>query len=410
MSFELHHGDSRDVLDLIPENSIDACVTDPPYALVSIGKRFGAEDAAPAKGDVYARAAAGFMGKKWDTGETAFDPMFWREVLRVLKPGAHLIAFGGTRSYHRLACAVEDAGFEIRDQIGWLYGSGFPKSHNQGDGWGTALKPAWEPIVMARKPLVGTVAGNRATHGTGAINVDGCRVESGDENPSIARRKGAVNHLSDRPAAETEAEGKMASRQSPEAFRAERPGELLGRWPANIIHDGSDEVIEAFPQAPGQMAKAAEGGDRRKDQNVYGAMTRGPNGAEPREDSGSAARFFYCAKASRADRNEGCEHLAEKPLNWSSGDANPGSFQSEGTKKAAANHHPTVKPTTLMRYLCRLVTPKGGTVLDPFAGSGSTGKAALLEGFNFVGVEREAEYVAIAKARIGAAQQCDPFQ
>jgi site-specific DNA-methyltransferase (adenine-specific) len=342
---EIIEGDSRHILATIAESSIDSVVTDPPYALVSITKRFGSEDAAPAKGDVYARAAAGFMGKKWDTGETAFDPLFWREVLRVLKPGGHLLAFGGTRSYHRLACAVEDAGFEIRDQIGWLYGSGFPKSHNQGNGWGTALKPAWEPIVMARKPLIGTVAANVLEHGTGAINIDGCRV--GDER---------------------------------------------GRWPANVTHDGSEEVLAAFPEAPGQLADASSSSEGRKNQNVYGEMRRG-RGDEPsansenegsvgfkmkpgqrRLDSGSAARFFYCAKASKSDREDG-------------------------------NTHPTVKPTALMRYLCRLVTPPGGTVLDPFVGSGSTGKAASLEGFNFVGIEREAEYAAIARARLGL----DPF-
>jgi site-specific DNA-methyltransferase (adenine-specific) len=179
-----------------------------------------------------------------------------------------------------------------------------------------------------------------------------------------------------------------------------------GRWPANVIHDGSQEVLAAFPEAPGQMAKAAEGGDRRKDQNVYGAMTRGSNGAEPREDSGSAARFFYCAKASKSDRNEGCEHLPKKPSGMVSETSGQHITRRDGGAPGpTANHHPTVKPTALMRYLCRLVTPKGGTVLDPFMGSGSTGKAAALEGFNFIGIEREAEYAAIARARLGL----DPF-
>jgi site-specific DNA-methyltransferase (adenine-specific) len=369
------------------------------------------------------------MGKQWDGGDVAFRPETWAAVSRVLKPGAYLLAFGGTRTYHRLAVAIEDAGFEIRDTVMWVYGSGFPKSHNlDGDreGWGTALKPAWEPIVVARKPLAGTVAENVAEHGTGAINIDGCRVGSfGEANPSVARRKGAVNHLSTRPAAETEAEGRMASRQSPEAFRPEREGEALGRWPANLIHDGSDEVLAAFPTAPGQMADASSSSSSRKTQNVYGDMKRGngregePSADDPnvgavgfkmkpgarRIDSGSAARFFYCAKASRSDRNDGLgDDFAEKPLNWSSGTESPGTSQSDGTHKAAKNNHPTVKPTDLMRYLCRLVTPPGGTVLDPFMGSGSTGRGAVLEGFGFIGIEKEPDYFAIAQARIAA---CD---
>lgn len=390
--YELHQGDSRDVLELMPSNSVDSVVTDPPYALVSIVKRFGKEGAAPAKDDVYARAAAGFMGKAWDTGEVAHDASFWFEVLRVLKPGGHLLAFGGTRTYHRLAVAVEDAGFEIRDQIGWAYGSGFPKSHNQGDGWGTALKPAWEPIVMARKPLDGTVAANIAAWGTGAINIEGCRVAAEGPRPLVQSDRRLANNT-----------------YSPGLGGSKAVGTTdIGRWPANIIHDGSDEVLAAFPQAPGQLAKAAEGGDRRKDQNVYGAMTRGPNGAEPRDNGGSAARFFYCAKASKEDRNEGCEGLPQKPSGMVSNNSGQHITRRDGGAPGpAANHHPTVKPTKLMRYLCRLVTPPGGVVLDPFMGSGSTGKAALLEGFRFIGIEREAEYLAIAKARVLAADAAD---
>jgi len=371
---EIIEGDSRHILATLAESSIDSVVTDPPYALLSINKRFAnsmrTESTELTAAGPYYRTGKGFMGKKWDTGETAFDPLFWREVLRVLKPGGHLLAFGGTRSYHRLAVAVEDAGFEIRDQIGWLYGSGFPKSHNQGNGWGTALKPAWEPIVLARKPLIGTVAANVLGHGTGAINIDGCRIET-SENLNGGAYSGNIRQRAERTSVDTLDGSVPLSRLNRGIGDYSQP---TGRWPANVIHDGSEEVLAAFPEAPGQMAKAAEGGDRRKDQNVYGAMARGSNGAEPREDSGSAARFFYCAKASKADREDG-------------------------------NTHPTVKPTALMRYLCRLVTPKGGTVLDPFMGSGSTGKAAALEGFNFIGIEREAEYAAIARARLGL----DPF-
>jgi site-specific DNA-methyltransferase (adenine-specific) len=290
---ELLHGDCLERLKELPDNSVDACVTDPPYGL-------------------------SFMGKAWDYDVPTVD--VWREVLRVLKPGGHLLAFAGTRTQHRMAVQIEDAGFEIRDMIAWVYGSGFPKSRNlDGDwqGWGTALKPALEPITVARKPLTGTVATNVLEHSTGAINVDGCRV-----------------------------------------------GDRTGRWPANLIHDGSDEVVGLFPQAKGATSNSSPS------TNV--GFTRGAKGLDKRSgyaDDGSAARFFYCAKASKADRGDG-------------------------------NSHPTVKPTELMRYLCRLVTPPGGVVLDPFMGSGSTGKAAVLEGFRFIGIEREAEYLEIARGRI----------
>ena len=411
----------------MPDASVDAVVTDPPYGL-------------------------SFMGKKWDYDVPSED--VWRECLRVLKPGGHLLAFAGTRTQHRMAVRIEDAGFEIRDMIAWVYGSGFPKSLDvskaidkrkdwasleklgaaikvarnalgisqseaarrvgligegeslggggfmwfetgrlptreewprvkaalelgddfdaafeaaerevvgvaemrdtsevriavtasaddydaaarrevaitapatdaarQWSGWGTALKPALEPITVARKPLVGTVAANVLDHGTGALNVDGCRVEG-------------------------------------------------GRWPANLIHDGSDEVVGLL---------------------------------------NDAARFFYCAKASKRDRDEGCDGLALVTHQRGMGGAMP--VDDDGNardrfKAQSRNHHPTVKPTDLMRYLCRLVTPPSGTVLDPFAGSGSTGKAAALEGFRFIGIEREAEYVEIARARIAAAVAC----
>lgn len=307
-------GDCREVLQGYESNSFDSVVTDPPYALVSIGKRFGKPGAAPAqhgKDGLYARASAGFMGKQWDTGETAFAAEFWGEVLRVLKPGGHVVAFSGTRTYHRMVCAIEDAGFEIRDQLAWVYGSGFPKSHNlDGDweGWGTALKPAWEPIVLARNPLSGTVAGNALEYGTGALNIDGCRVDA--EKPTGWGGKAAGGN--------TWNEVNSGLTKDGEA----RP--VLGRWPANIIHDGSEEVAAAFPDG--------------------------------------SARFFYSAKADANDR------LGSK--------------------------HPTVKRVDLMQWLCRLVTPPGGLVLDPFAGTGTTGEAAWREGFRAVLIEREAEYQA----------------
>lgn len=324
------HGNCLDVLKTMGDNSIDSVVTDPPYGL-------------------------SFMGKKWDYDVPSEG--IWAECLRVLKPGGHLLAFAGTRTQHRMAVRIEDAGFEIRDMIAWVYGSGFPKSHNlkdQWQGWGTALKPALEPITVARKPLIGTVAENVLAHGTGALNIDGCRVEGDDAKEGRVRHGGGLV-------------GNGSSYELPD-YKSPMPA---GRWPANLIHDGSEEVLAGFPQAPGQQGDLKETGRPRPSSGRFGDMPP-PNAHAARiETDKSAARFFYCAKASKKDRDEG-------------------------------NIHPTVKPTDLMRYLCRLVTPPNGTVLDPFMGSGSTGKAAMLEGFNFIGIEREAEYIEIAKARIEA--------
>ena len=388
MTVQLLCGDCRDVMALcMGEGEVDSIVTDPPYHLTN-GKKGGSGEASVNLDSPYGRArvTTGFMGKQWDGGDVAMQPATWREALRVLKPGGYLLAFGGTRTFHRLACAIEDAGFELRDTIMWVYGSGFPKSHN-GEWGGTALKPAWEPIVLARKPLIGTVEANWREHGTGALNIDGCRVPG--ETPSAAMRE-AARRTGKTPGRPGEYRDTIEDRTTPERYMQERAGEALGRWPANIIHDGSDEVLAAFPQAVGQIADASSSSsDSRKTQNVYGAMRRG-RGDEPsadsnnegdvgfkmkpgarRLDAGSAARFFYCAKASKSDRGEG-------------------------------NTHPTVKPTELMRYLCRLVTPAGGVILDPFMGSGSTGKAARLEGFGFVGIDLDPDHLAIAQRRIDA--------
>ncbi len=330
MSTKILLGDNRETLKTLPDNSVDSIVTDPPYEL-------------------------GFMGKKWDGSGIAFDVGLWKECLRVLKPGGHMLAFSGTRTQHRMVVAIEDAGFEIRDQMGWMYGSGFPKSLNIGNGWGTALKPAWEPICVARKPLEKgkTVAGNVLAHGTGGINIDGCRightVETWPKSRSYAPGQMQPGH---------------------EGSTQETGDAPKGRWPANLLHDGSDEVLSLFPET-----KSGSGVRRPKAANsehVYSGGW-GADAAEYPGDSGSAARFFYSAKANKKDRGEG-------------------------------NNHPTVKPTDLMRYLCRLVTPPGGTVLDPFTGSGSTGKAAVLEGFGFIGCELSTEYAAIATARIAHAE------
>jgi site-specific DNA-methyltransferase (adenine-specific) len=390
------------------EASVDSVVTDPPYGLGFMGKKW---DSAFTPGDSAMRrtkeadavnAGASRQGgrqrqcadyqKRQARDMRAFQEFceeWFLECLRVLKPGGHAIVFGGTRTYHRMAVAAEDAGFEVRDQIQWLFGSGFPKSHNIGEGWGTALKPANEPILLARKPLRSTVAKNVQNNGTGALNIDGCRIEKNDNLTGTERNDGWG----------------MQRAGSCEYKQPE------GRWPANVIHDGGAEVLGAFPKAKGQQGKVGPEHGNRDSVNCYGDYGPRPD-TPPRIDTDeSAARFFYCVKASREDRNEGLdEGFQEKPLNWSSGDSNPGSFQAEGTHRAARNAHPTVKPTELMRYLCRLVTPSGGTVLDPFAGSGSTGRGAVLEGFKFIGIEQEAEYVDIARARIkAAARQPDMF-
>jgi DNA modification methylase len=372
---ELLLGDCRDRLKELPDNSIDSIVTDPPYEL-------------------------GFMGKSWDASGVAYDVTVWQECLRVLKPGGHLLSFGGSRTYHRMACAIEDAGFQIRDQIMWVYGSGFPKSLNVGkqngceewDGWGTALKPAHEPIVLARKPLDGTVANNVLEHGVGGINIDGCRVE-GEPVP--------INKLEEWSGFGQKVEPKY-----------EQQVNVAGRFPANFIHDGSDEVLELFPEAGNKWKRNYGVEDYNGKQYNGGSFGGGGyNGQNTYADSGSAARFFYCAKASKKDRNEGLDEFEEKQT-FGGGSRSPDQYSEDEKylKNAATaygaikapnkNHHPTVKPTDLMRYLCRLVTPPNGTVLDPFTGSGSTGKAATLEGFNFIGIEQSAEYIEIAKARI----------
>lgn len=551
----LKPGDCRDGIKSIPDNSIDAIVTDPPYALVSIGKRSGKDGSAPAtpkegKDGAYARASAGFMGKQWDTGETAFAVEFWEECFRVLKPGGHVVAFSGTRTYHRLAVAIEDAGFEIRDQLAWVYGSGFAKSHavdlgmwkgvincqskesaplvvqvstfthatcgvakehiavalavilpeagpalimrtgKAGDtpavtvmslsesertaislstgwswptqsvesfdprsmyttetaskqitdpeiwklltsqtmqeytpcsvtlqnGWawpavtvasssseentnksaipiltalapatwnpvaqakgkGSGLKPAWEPICLARKPLIGTVVDNVLTHGTGAINVDGCRVGI-DESELVQDDGQRVTTTAHdgylRPGASMFNTGKSAKRAG--------PSNASGRFPANILHDGSDEVVSAFPNTVASKAGSRGLMNSGRYCGVAAGLGCNPvNGTDSirghNDNGGSAARFFYSAKASKHDR--------------------------------AGSKHPTVKPVALMQWLIRLVCPKGGTIIDPFSGSGTTGAAAYLEGVNAILCEREEEYLSDIRSRLNALDATD---
>ena len=397
MSVRILHGDCRDLLPTLEAESVHSVVTDPPYHLTA-GKRGGSGDASVNPDSPAGRSmvTTGFMGKKWDGGDVAFDPETWRKVLRVMKPGAYLLAFGGTRTYHRMVCAIEDAGFEIRDQLAWVYGSGFPKGTDKAkipeawQGFNTALKPAWEPIVLARKLMIGTLAENLQAHGCGALNIDGCRIEG---EPTTRFKPGGANQF---PHEDDAWEPKGVTVGSDE-----------GRWPANIAHDGSEEVLAHFPEAPGQQGDVRGTEPSVPAKNVYGTFGRSP--APPlRGDSGSAARFFYCAKTDREDRDHGVQG-EKRPLLWSSGEQNPGAFQSPNTDRSARNHHPTVKPTALMRWLVRLVTPPGGTVLDPFTGSGSTGRAAILERFDFIGMEGEDEYIPIIHARIAAVNP-DDFQ
>lgn len=483
----LIHGNNLEELPKLADASIDAIITDPPYEL-------------------------GFMGKSWDSTGIAYNTQLWRECLRVLKPGGHLLAFSGSRTYHRMAVAIEDAGFEIRDQIMWVYGSGFPKSLDvskaidktngepnrlhkftawmrttgltaqqlnnitktsmgghyltaasqpaiptmelwamirphiaevpswvdelvarieaerevigtasvpvghafagetfggdssnvevditapatdaakQWQGWGTALKPAHEPIVLARKPLDGTVANNVLQHGTGALNIDGCRVHRQDGDDSHAGHRTATFGTQ-----ETLSGGDGSGGWSQND---------AGRWPANFIHDGSDEVLELFPDT----GKSTGGRIGKKNMSTVTNVPAGQYeaGDPGYGDSGSAARFFYCAKANKRDRNEGLDHMpnvsAAEMVDRVEGSAGMNSPRAgAGRTSGAINSHPTVKPTELMRYLCRLITPPGGIILDPFTGSGSTGKAAILEGFNFIGIELDPDYIKIAEARI----------
>jgi len=502
----------------MPAASVDAVVCDPPYGL-------------------------SFMGKDWDHGIPGVA--FWSAALRVAKPGAHLLAFGGTRTFHRLAVAIEDAGWEIRDTVMWVYGSGFPKSHDVGkgidkvngetgrmlkftnwmrttgltarqldkitdtnmgghyltsasqpaiptaalwqlmrphcgavpawvdelvdrieaeraavttrkaadlfeaerevasqsahksgiangtkghrtvggtiaqhvditapataaarqwDGWGTALKPAWEPIIVARKPLEGTVAANVLAHGTGALNIDGCRIQGGGPSSPRGSSKADTDQHAGWSRPWMEDRERVAAGEAAAMERLER----LGRWPANLIHDGSDEVLAGFPVT---TSGARVGGDEYKLGRYEGQRgARGLKiGGACEGSTGSASRFFYCAKASKADRDEGCEGMVERAApkgNYEGRDmSNPANHLGGLQGASSRNHHPTVKPTALMRYLCKLVTPPNGTVLDPFMGSGSTGKAARMEGFGFIGIEQDADYIDIARARIAHAVQ-----
>lgn len=405
MTYELHLGDCLEVLRGMPADSIDSIVTDPPYGIRFMGKSWDGKDIeerAAYRASMPSHAAAcGATGGhrsvaaeagKYDLtsrGMLAFQAftLDWAtECLRVLKPGGHLLSFSAARTYHHMAVGIEMAGFEIRDQIMWVFGSGFPKSHNlKGDraGWGTGLKPAHEPICMARKPFPGTVAANVEQHGTGAINIDACRIHADDaKGGEYSQKRMAPGHV-------VNATG--AYKQDVQFIGIMKPG----RWPANLIHDGSDVVVAMFPAEAGAAAPVRGTETSKATKNTYGEYSRAQGAFHA--DSGSAARFYYCAKTSRSDRHEG---LVDPGPQFKQGTT----LRKVATTETKGNNHPTVKPTELMAYLLRLVTPPGGKTLDPFMGSGSTGKAAVLEGFGFIGIERDATYMAIANARIAYAQ------
>lgn len=440
-TYKLYQGTMLDMGEVIQPNSIDSIVTDPPYGLTSIVKRFGSENSAPnqyGKDGSFARLTKGFMGKAWDGSGIEYNINTWQECYKALKPGGYLLAFGGSRTFYRIACAIEDAGFEIRDTIMWLYGSGFPKSMNIGlaidnkngvdspvisssdfpdirkgkyennngariiveqkqaqnewSGWGTALKPSFEPIIVARKPFKGSCVDNVVKYGTGGLNIDGCRVGNEIIKGGTAPKMGAGDLG-------------VCNFATVGAERIERQ-DTVGRFPANTIltYDDTDfdEVCGGFPNTKNGVAVRHNSGG-----NTFGGNNKKP----PMEDlgyndSGSAARYFYCAKASKKDRDDGLDAFEEKV----DCDRNPEAYSASTAFNRSArpkkNTHPTVKPTELMQYLIRLVTPRGGTILDPFNGSGSTGKAAMYEnkerdaGYKYIGIDLEEEYLQISQARI----------
>ncbi len=487
------HGDCREKLKEIEDNSIDSIVTDPPYEL-------------------------GFMGKKWDNTGIAYNIEVWKECLRVLKLGGHLLSFGGSRTYHRMACAIEDAGFEIRDQIMWIYGSGFPKSLNvskaidsklnaerevigtvrrwgnaagkgrggqymneyeesiggnekfdaitasatkeaqQWEGWGTALKPAHEPIVVARKPIEGTVANNALTYGTGGINIDGCRISTPeswardttkDKSPITTGDiyNGGFNNIikSSHPSGRfpanvilecicdevvTEGKSKEPYEYKDKNYKVEGFIENIKPSSPSNYNDKAQKIIHTNPDCPCYIMDEQSGklksGFMKKDQQRH--QDGGFNGGFPQDrigerdtygNSGGASRFFYCAKASKSERNLGLDTFEDRVFVQSNGGQSKSDRGEDGYGKAqiginkvkiTKNIHPTVKPISVMRYLVRLVTPRGGACLDPFMGSGTTGIACIMEGVNFLGIEQEIEYVKIAKARIAAVElpKADP--
>ena len=521
MSARVLIGDCREVLPTLAAESVDACVTDPPYGLEFMGKEW--DKIAVGRGAKYkkggdfvasdpsfksdGRTAPKFKAERanyvsrpakrcakcgkqaWSGSPCQCDEPEWvmdnsplhtmqawhetwaREVYRVLKPGAHLLCFGGTRTHHRLMVAIEDAGFEIRDVCMWLFGSGFPKSLDvskaldkaagaereivgqyarpdgsnprtaimgkpdlygeyagidgdtritapatdlarQWDGWGTALKPAYEPIILARKPLIGSVAANVTAYGTGALNVDGCRIGVAEDDPNKRGDRGLGRSV-------TGLYGQSECYHRSEQYRQEEVHRHSGRWPANVILGCACDGDEHEPSCAVALLDAQSGESRSGIRQPNGNTIYGRNALNESitkdstvrgyVDSGGPSRYFYTAKSSRAERNKGLEGMVEQQVygdanEWGKMGVNVSEFQKLRGRSAqptkAANHHPTVKPVDLMQWLVRLVCPKGGTVLDPFMGSGSTGIAADREGCHFIGIDSDPEYAEIARRRI----------
>lgn len=498
MTWEVLHSECRAALATIADCSVDAVVTDPPYDLTQVSRRGSPrtnDPATPFGRHRLQSKGGGFMGLQWDATGIAFDPEFWREVLRVLKPGGHLLSMGGTRTFHWMACAIESAGFEIRDCIVWHHARGFPKSldvskaidkaagvqpvgekpaslgmadnpqwnpcHRQlvmpeaqteyakrWKGWGTALKPASELICVARRPLSeDTVARNVLAHGTGAINVDACRIGGPAYTQEEWNRKGSTgshsNHIMQKSDGMREAykegkipvpsgrwsanatfshdercsrvgtakirgitgtaAGRMAGKES--GVYGEYAGSERAGDPTGYVDEDGNEAVEEWACVKGCPIRALDDqagflrrgkwngqmggatGEEQRAGGVYGSRRAKPIFLDG--DSGYASRFFYCTKPSTRERNAGCGHLSR---------------EIDG-KVVVGNHHPTVKPLALCRWMVRLVTPPGGVVLDPFAGSGTVGVAAVLEGFDFAGIDQDQSYCEVARARIGHAEQ-----
>jgi len=451
-------GDNMKSLKELPDNSVDSIVTDPPYALTSIKKRFGKQGSAPAQfgsDGAFQRASKGFMGKEWDAEVPTVE--FWSEVYRVLKPGGHVLSFGGTRTYHRMAVNIEDAGFEIRDQIMWIYGSGFPKSHNIGkaidkiqdnerevigdyetsipqitpwqdidrfesknqktkgngdwEGWGTAIKPAVEPICVARKPLSEkSVAENVLKWGTGGLNIDASRIGFKDESDKeSAKPQGKIT---------TGTKENVRFQYTDDKTRIELEDNQndLGRFPANVILDEeAGKILDEQSGIKQSQKRKPEYNKPTEHTNTYTPKASDYRDDNTYDDKGGASRFFYCPKVSKKERNAGLDDFEAKTnrqkghgLDRICGNCGTSMLKPKDCKcetpdwitPPKKNTHPTVKPIKLMEYLITLVTPKGGVVLEPFMGSGSTGIAAKNLGMSFIGIEKEEEYFEIAKQRI----------
>lgn len=421
MTVRIEEGDCLEVMDKLADEGVqvDLIFSDPPYHLVSIHERFGSETAKAAKSNgptgKYARESRGFNGVKWDGGDIAFRTETWEKAIKLLKPGGHIVAFSHSTRYHRLACAIEDAGFEIRDMLDWLYGQGSPKSHNMSDefeGYGSAFKPAKEPACFGRKPMIGTMLENMTAHGVGAINIDALRVPLSAIDARDAMR-----------------EIQKAARERRDGFRFDADGTVTmeltdkGRWPSNLVHDGSPEVVSVFPKKAGQKSAVLGTEPSATTANIFNPFSGGRPASAPLDDRGSAARFFrqfgfnnlddwcaracYCPKApnsQRVYRCSACGHRENSVLEQCP-KCHRRLKREEGEEfnaetMAEVKNHPTVKPVEMLAYWIRGLCPPGGLILDPFAGTGSTGIAALKEGRRSILIDNDPESIADIRWRV----------